>query len=72
MIKLDDKFTIRYFPPPRAACNVTANRRGVGCELSNYCKRYLPDHPDAYMWWVQEKFQEETGRCPYFDENYKD
>nr|WP_315091164.1 hypothetical protein [uncultured Prevotella sp.] len=33
--------------------------RGVGCELSNYCKRYLPNHPDAYMWWVQEKFQEE-------------
>ncbi|MES5167847.1 hypothetical protein ABVC73_04830 [Prevotella melaninogenica] len=46
--------------------------RGVGCELSNYCKRYLPNPPDAYMWWVQEKYQEYTGRCPHFDENYKD
>ena len=37
--------------------------RGVGCELSNYCKRYLPDPPNAFMWWVQEKYQEDTGSC---------
>ncbi len=46
--------------------------RGVGCELRNYCNRYLPDPPDAMLWWVQEKYQEETGVCPYFDDNYKD
>ncbi len=46
--------------------------RGVGCELRNYCNRYLPDPPDAMLWWVQEKYQEDTGMCPHFDENYKD
>lgn len=46
--------------------------RGVGCELRNYCKRYLSDPPDAMLWWVQEKYQEDTGMCPHFDENYKD
>lgn len=46
--------------------------RGVGCELRNYCKRYLSDPPDAMLWWVQEKYQEDTGMCPHFDDNYKD
>ena len=41
--------------------------RGVGCELSNYCKRYLPDPPDAYMWWVPVEYQEKTGRCVHFE-----
>lgn len=39
---------------------------GVACKLRNYCKRYLPDPPDAYMWWVQEKYQEDTGGMSSF------
>lgn len=46
--------------------------RGVGCELRSNCKRYLQNPPDAYMWWVPVEYREETGRCPHFEENYKD
>ena len=45
---------------------------GVACKLRKQCNRYLPDPPDARLWWVQEKYQEETGSCPHFEENYKD
>ena len=45
---------------------------GVACKLRNQCKRYLPDPPDAPLWWVPVEYREETERCPHFEENYKD
>lgn len=45
---------------------------GVACKLRNHCKRYLPDPPDAPLWWVPVEYREETGICVHFEENYKD
>ena len=45
---------------------------GVACKLRKYCKRYLPDPPDARLWWVPVEYREEIGTCIHFDENYKD
>lgn len=39
---------------------------GVACKLRNQCKRYLPDPPDAPLWWVPVEYQEETGTCIHF------
>lgn len=40
--------------------------RGVGCELSKHCKRYLPDPPDAMLWWVPVEYRENTNKCIHF------
>lgn len=45
---------------------------GVACKLRKQCNRYLPDSPDAPLWWVPVEYREETGRCVHFEENYKD
>lgn len=39
---------------------------GVACKLRNQCKRYLPDPPDAPLWWVPVEYREETETCIHF------
>lgn len=40
---------------------------GVCCPIKKQCKRYLPDPPDAYLWWVAPEYNEETQKCQNFD-----
>lgn len=40
---------------------------GVCCKLRKNCKRYLPNPPDVYLWWIPPAYKEETKQCPHFD-----
>ena len=37
--------------------------------LANFANnaRYLPDPPDAPLWWVPVEYREKTGRCVHFE-----
>nr|DAE73985.1 MAG TPA: hypothetical protein [Caudoviricetes sp.] len=39
---------------------------GVACKMRKQCNRYLPDPPDARLWWIDVKYKEETGECVHF------
>jgi len=47
--------------------DIKDKRQEVACKLRNQCKRYLPDPPDAPLWWVPVEYREETRTCVHFE-----
>lgn len=44
---------------------------GINCPIRDKCKRYLPEPPDAPLWWVPSAYREGLKECPYFESKNK-
>lgn len=39
---------------------------GVSCKIRSLCKRYLPDPPNARLYWTNPAYKENVNQCENF------
>lgn len=40
---------------------------GVTCTIRKECKRYLPNPPDRYLWWISPAYDNKNNHCPNYE-----